>query len=324
VASILIVRDYERATAANSFDELWHSLSNDELFELRMIFQCATGRSLMPLFNGATPEDWDSMRRVLGHLERLVRRVNSLIGAADWDDEPLVRSLLVRAEVEDRAANEAPEYLAIANELYKTLRDDSFYGGGGKLFADRSLFAFQKVPELPTLDGRSYDIFISYKTSRHASDAQRLADRLIAKEYSVWFDKYVLDRLESRPQIFETEHLLAILRHAVEKSSCTIIYEGMMHAALLAPGQSEEKLLNERQLMRVNTAPVIWDWHGIEIAAAEWGITIHPNTIAAFHQQGGKVLWSTKHAYSGESQRDNAIDAALRAVADARAQGPSN
>ena len=195
VASILIVRDYERAAAANSFDELWHSLSNHELFELRMIFQCATGRSLMPLFNGATPEDWASMRRVLGHLERLVRRVNSLIGGADWGDKSLVWSLLARAEIEDRAANEAPEYLAVANALYETLRTDSWFGGGGKSFADRSLFAFQKVPELPTLDDRSYDIFVSYKTSRHGDEAQRLADRLIAKGYSVWFDKYVLDRL---------------------------------------------------------------------------------------------------------------------------------
>jgi hypothetical protein len=321
VASILIVRDYERAAAATSFDELWRNLSNDELFELRGIFERATGRSLTPFFDGATTEDWASMRRVLGHLERLVRHVNSLVGSADWGDEPLVMSLLARAEIEDRAANESPEYLAVANALYETLRTDFWYGGGGESFRDRGLFVFQKVPDSPTLDDRSYDIFISYKTSRHADDAQRLADQLIAKGYSVWFDKYVLDRMGNRPEIFETEHLLAILRHAVKKSSCTIIYEGQLHAAALGPGDSVEELVNKRQLMRVNDTPVIWDWHGVEIAAAEWGITIHPNIILAFHQQGGKVRWSTKYAYFGESQREKAIDAALRDVGYARVRG---
>jgi hypothetical protein len=320
VAKILIVRDYERAAAAESFEELWRSLSNDELFELRMIFESAIGHSLTPMFADATPEDWAAMRRVLGDLAQLVRRVNSLIGGKDWDDESLVRSLLARAEIEDRAANEGQEYLAIAKVLYGTLRTDSWFGGGGKTFADRSLFAFQKVPELPTLDDRSYDIFISYKTSRNAEDAQRLADLLIGKGYSVWFDKYVLDRLKSKPEVFETEHLLAILSHAVKKSSCTIIYEGVLHAAALGPGDSEEDLINKRQLMRVNSAPVIWDWHGVEITAAEWGLTIHPNKIVAFHQEDGKVRWSTGYEYYGESQREIAIDAALRAVLDARAQ----
>jgi len=324
MASILIVRDYEKAAAATNFDELWRSLSNDELFELRVMFERVTGQMLTAQFNGATPEDWATMRRVLGHLERLVRRVNSLVGSADWDNEALVTSSLARAELEDRAANEPPEYLAIANALYETLRTDLWYGGAGESFRDRSLFTFQKVPELPTLDDRSYDIFISYKTSRHADDARRLADRLVAQGYRVWFDKYVLDRLGSRPEVFETEYLLAILRHGVKQASCTIIFEGMLYAAALGPGESEEELLKKRQLMRVNDAPVIWDWHGIEIAATEWGITIHPDTITAFHQAGGKVLWSTQYSYYGESQREDAIDAALRDVASARTQGESS
>ena len=321
MANILIVRDYDRAVAANSFDELWRTLSNDELFDLRTMFECATGRSLRPMFNGASPEDWAAMRRVLGHIERSVRRVNSLIGSGDWGDESLVTKLLAQAEIEDRAANEAPEYLAVAHALYKTLRNDTWSGGGGETFSDRGLLAFQKVPDLPPLDEQSYDIFISYKTSRHAEDAQRLADQLINKGYSVWFDKYVLDQLESRPEIFETEYLLTILRHAVKKSSCTIIYEGILHAAALGPGDSEEELLNKRQLMQVGVAPVIWDWHGIEISAAEWGLTIHPDKIMAFHQEGGKVRWSTEHAYSDERQRENAIEAALRSVAEAKALG---
>lgn len=320
MASILILRDYERATAANNFDELWNSLSNDSLYDLRTIFQKATGRSLRSSFSGATPEDWSSMRRVLGHLERLVRRINSLIASTDWEDDELVASLLKRAESEDRANETEEEYLAVAHAVYETLRIDSWLGGGGTSFSDRSLLAFQKVPELSEFDDRSYDIFISYKTARHADEAQRLADQLIGKGYSVWFDKYVLDRLESKPEVFETEHLLAILRNAIAKSSCTIIHEGELHAGALKPGDSEQELLRKRQLMRVNDTPVIWDWHGIEITATEWGITIHPNQIVAFHQQGGKVRWSSAHAYLGESQREEAIDAALRDVAAARAR----
>ncbi len=321
VGNILIVRDYEKAAAAKSFDELWRSLSNDELFDLITMFECATGRSLKFMFKEATPEDWASMRRVLGHIERSVRRVNSLIGSADWGDEALVIRLLAQAELEDRAANEAPEYLAVAHALYRTLRNDFLWGGGGETFGDSGLLAFQKMPDLPTLEDQSYDIFISYKTSRNAEDAQRLANQLLRKGYSVWFDKYVLDRLKNRPEIFETEYLLAILTHAVKKSSYTIIFEGILHAAALGPGDNEEELLNKRRLMRVGDAPVIWDWHNIEITAAEWGLTIHPNTITTFHQQGGKVLWSTEHAYYDEGQRENAIDAALREVADAKAQG---
>jgi hypothetical protein len=48
------------------------------------------------------------MRRVLGYVERLVRRINSLIGSADWENQSLVWSVLTQAESEDRAANESP------------------------------------------------------------------------------------------------------------------------------------------------------------------------------------------------------------------------
>ena len=322
MASILIIRNYERAVAAKSFDELWHRLSNDELFDLRMLFECATGRLLKSSFDGATPEDWATMRRVLGYVERLVRRINSLIGSADWENKSLVWSVLTQAENEDRAANESPEYLGVAHSIYEKLRTDSWWGGGGQTFSDRSLLVFQKVPELPVLDDRLYDVFISYKTSRHADAAQQLADVLIGKGYSVWFDKYVIDRLKGDAEVFETEHLLAILRHGVKNSACTIIFEGELHAGALAPGDNEEDLLKKRQLMRVNAvpAPVIWDWHGIEISAAEWGLAIHPNKITTFHQENGKVLWSKEHPYFSESQRNEVIDAALTAVAGARAR----
>ncbi len=42
--------------------------------------------------------------------------------------------------------------------------------------------------------------------------------------------------------------------------------------------------------------------------------------ILAFHQEEGKVRWTTERVYLGESQREKAIDAALKAVADARAR----
>jgi len=326
VGSILTVRDYERATAAKNFDELWGSLSNDELFDLRMLVELATGRLLKSSFDGATPEDWDAMRRVLGYVERLVRRINSLIGTADWENQPLVWSVLTEAESDDRAANESPEYLAVAHSIYEKVRTDSWWGGGGQTFSDRSLLVFQKVPELPTLDNRSYDVFISYKTSRHADDAQRLADLLIGKGYSVWFDKYVIDRLKGEAEVFETEHLLAILRNAVKNSSCTIVFEGKLHAGALAPWDTEEELLKKRQLMRVTAVPttVIWDWHGIEISAAEWGLAIHPDKVTAFHQTDGKVLWTREHPYYGEIQRDEAIDVALQTMADARARNQNS
>lgn len=205
----------------------------------------------------------------------------------------------------------------MAKTVYRQLRTDSWWGGGGKSFLDRSLLAFQTLPELPPLDDRSYDIFISYKNARHADAAQRLADLLIGKGYSVWFDKHVLDRMEKKPEVFETDYLLAILRHAVTQSSCTIIFEGQLHAVALGPGDTEEKLLKKRRLMQVNGVTVIWDWHGIEISATEWGLTIHPDRIVAFQQKGGKVLWSTNHFYNGEKEGEKAIDAALDAVASA-------
>lgn len=159
--SVLTIRDYEKAVAATSFDDLWRSLSNDELLELGLLLRRATGRALGPSFHGATPGDWAAMRRVLQNLERLVRRVNRLFGAADWSDGDLVSSLLARAEAEDQPAEEDSEYLTLAHRLYDELRNEAYFGGAGQPFRDHGLFELKSVPVMPRLDERSYDIFIS-------------------------------------------------------------------------------------------------------------------------------------------------------------------
>lgn len=316
---ILSIRDYEKAAAATSFEDLWRSLCNDELFELGSLFKRVTGRALAPSFHGATQKDWAAMRRVLQHLEKFALRVNRLFGTAGWSDGELRTSLLDRAEAEDQSANEDSEYLALAHKLYDGLRNEVYFGGAGQSFRNHGLFELKSVPVMPRLDEQFYDIFISYKTARHADDAQRLADRLIAtRQYSVWFDRYILNSIEDRPDIFEAEHLLAILRNAVSHCTCSIIFEGVLSAGAFGP-ETEEVLIAKRKLMLVNNAAVIWDWHGIEIMVTEWGITIHPKMITAFHQEGGVVKWSKAHAYEDENERDIAIDAALRAVAETRA-----
>lgn len=113
--------------------------------------------------------------------------------------------------------------------------------------------------------------------------------------------------------------LLAILRNAVSHCTCSIIFEGTLSAAALGPGDTEEVLIAKRKLMLVNNAAVIWDWHGIEIEATEWGITIHPNTITAFHQEDRVLKWSNARTYQTENERNIAIEAALREVVEAKA-----
>lgn len=310
MATLLIVRKYAEAARAKSFVELWRTLNNDQCAELSDLFCQATGRTLDPFFQQATDEDWLSMSTVIANLKPIVVKLNDLLRDADWRNQAEIASLLEGAKQDDLATGKPREYVAMAASVANRVKFHVTIGGDAGGFGESCLFDLRTVSAPPTLDLSSYDLFISYKTKRHARRAARLAEHLGARGYRVWFDHTALNRMVNRPEIFEAEYLLSVLVNGVKCSRCTIIFEAVARAVALRSGRTEEQAIAERTAMRdANGALVAWDWQGIEIAATERGITIHPQAVAVFDTKSGAPARFIR--YEDENGLLTAIHAAL-------------
>lgn len=308
MATLLIIRKYSEASRATSFAELWRSLNNDQLFHLCKMLRLGTGRDLDPPFNRATPEDWTAMRTLITILGSAATRLNAILSGADWTNNAEIDGVLEQTERE--AVRESGEYLAVMRYLIEEVRLYCAFGRAGS--DDYGLLEFRNLPIPPVLDESSYDMFVCYKTSRHATQAARLVEQLTDLGYRVWFDKIVLNRVQNRPEVFEKGHLVSILTNAVQHSRCTIVFEAMMHAVQLSPNQTEEETLASRTTMKsANNALVAWDWQILEIGATKRGIAIHPTTVTAFRTEDGQTIWARTFYYVDDEQLLASIKSAL-------------
>jgi TIR domain-containing protein len=309
--TVLIIHKHEEATRAGSFAELWSNLNNDQVSELCGLLRRSTGRYLYPPFAEATAEDWSAMAALIAKLGIAAAGFNALLAGKDWSKPLEIDAALEKARREAQTAGESPEYLAAARYLHDAIKLYLTFGDRKELFGPYRLLEFRTISPFP-VDGAAYDIFISYKTARNSAQAARLAERLSALGYRVWFDQDVLDRMQKRPEVFEKEHLISILSNAVRNSRCTIIFEAVMHAVCLSPGRTEEEALADRTVMKdANDSLITWDWQGFEILTTRHGITIHPKTVMAFEIQDGKTLWSSSIFYNDDEQLLPSIETAL-------------
>jgi len=307
--TVLVVNKLQEASRAKSFHELWHSLNNDQLSDLRRLLLAVTGRDLNPFFTNATPEDWSAMANLVTRLGPASIRLNTVLRDVDWANRTEFDAALENAQ---HQVTQAPsEDLGVTKYLIEEIRNYRAFKQSTS-FGKYRLLEFKSVASPPVLDERPYDIFVCYKISRHATQAALLVDRLKALGHRVWFDLDVLNKMQNRPEVFEKEHLISILTNAVQHSRCTIIFEAVMHAVELSPGETEEQSLADRTTMKfASDALLAWDWQILEISATKCGIAIHPNTVAAFRSERGKAIWAKSFHYHNDDELMIAVKTAL-------------
>jgi hypothetical protein len=309
-STVFVVNNLQRALETQTFQELWRTLTDDQVFELRKCFEAAIGRELDAFFKDATAEDWEAMKTLLENLKTAALELNAVIRdrKLDWTNTRQVEA--ATNEACQMAAGRAPEYVALMDHLADQLR---FYSDGLMSdFGPYHLFDMKVIAAPPVVDESPHDIFVSYETSRHAEQATDLVRRLRELGYRVWFDVNVLNQMQNRPKLFETEHLISILTRAVHRSRCTIIFEGELRDVQLPPGVTKEETLSRRTTM---TTPqgnfVAFSWQGLEISETACGITIHPTTVAAFRIEGGRAMWTRSFDYGTDRELLTAITSAL-------------
>jgi hypothetical protein len=299
----LIVRKFAEASRATSFTDLWGSLKNDQVADLCEILKLSTGRELGPQFTRATAEDWTAMAALIAKLGSAATRLNALLSGKDWDNTDEIGAVLKKVERDAEAPGHSSVDLAVVKYLNDKVRWYLAFGEEIETFGKFRLLGLGTVSAMPAPDGSAYDIFISYKTRLYAAQAARLAERLEALGYRLWFDQDVLNKMQNRPEVFEKEHLISILTNAVKHSRCTVIFEGIMHAVEILPGRTEEEALADRTVMKNARNDVVdWDWQGLEIAATQRGITIHPKVVTAFETRDGATIWTENFSYGNDEQ----------------------
>jgi hypothetical protein len=313
LAKLLVIPNYSQALKARSFEELWRSLSNDQITDLYFLFKSAHGRAFAMPLKDAAPEDWGLVRDMLLALGNVVCQLNATISTVDWSDTITMSRLLEQARQEASAAK-GRAYRAVLDKLANNLESEYLLESD---FGPRRLFDVHEVVIPAALaaliaDESAYDIFISYKRKKHAIQASSLAAELLKRGYRVWFDQYAIDRMQDRPDLFERDHLLAILRNGIQRSECTIIFEAVMEAVLPSPGYTEEDVLAAGLAMRGEQGQLIaWDWHVVEAMTIQRGLGIHDRTIVAFRKNLGGTEWTKRYDYSSETDLAKIVVEAL-------------
>jgi hypothetical protein len=313
LTKLLVIRKYEKACGATSFQELNRRLSSAELYDLCHILHESTGRQLQAPFVSATPEDWQAIKVLVQRLGDAAATINAMLAHVDWEDSDQILGAVDK--LENDALKETAEYGTVLRRLAEDVKIHLALEDSEDDHED--LIAFKTLPPQPVLDETAYDCFISYKTSRHAAQAAALASRLMAQGYRVWFDKLVLEKMQNRPERFEAPHLIAILSNAIRRSKCTIMFEAVMHATSLLPGVTEEDALARHTVMRVPGSDLLaWDWQVLEVANTERGIAIHPSAVVAFRVKDGKTIWTETLPYRDQEECFQCILRALTRFAD--------
>jgi hypothetical protein len=284
-------------------------MTNEQLSDLYFLTENVSGRRVALPIHKATQEDWAILQSVIVDLGEVVLELNSKLSDSSWADPSNRDALLEQVRNDAIISGKSAQYLGIL----KSISDEiCLYGGSGPRFQPRRMFELRTLSANRSLDALSYDIFVSYKTDRYADQASRLARALTKRGYRVWFDKYVLDRMENRPDIFESDYLLSVLENGVKNSKCIAIFEAVKHAVVVPPRTTEDELVAKRRARRNKQGDLVsWDWQQVEIDAAHQGIAIHPGKIVAFKTQDAVVTWTHSYGYANERQLVSRIEAAL-------------
>jgi hypothetical protein len=126
-----------------------------------------------------------------------------------------------------------------------------------------------------------FDVFVSYKTRRYASEAGEVAQTLGNLGYRVWFDKDVLGS-KGGGEHYTKEQLIDILAQAVKDSRCSVVFEAELEKVMLLPGMKIEEECQKKTIMLIDSQPVAWNWQKLEIEASSKVVAIHPSSKMIF------------------------------------------
>ncbi|NEP19475.1 MAG: TIR domain-containing protein [Leptolyngbya sp. SIO4C1] len=296
----LSIPSLARMRAAKNFSDLWHSLNNDEGFELRHLYQEATDHALEFKFEHGTDEDWEKMHELYNTLERVVDIFNDKLSDSRSEEE-INYSQLEEAVWEGLEVDTGFNKVVVDAALSQ-LRESSFYE------QDCPLIRATTVPNPSALDERKFNVFISYRTRDYLLQARQLADDLVRHGLRVWLDEQVIGDLRGGKVV--KEDLSRILNNAVANSACTIVFNTAMSVAENPPWMTDEEALASGHVMHGPDGNLIsWDWQVKEIMASTRGLAIHDQFIALFDYSGmAHVKWISLRA------EEKIIDGVIRGL----------
>jgi hypothetical protein len=142
---LLVIRKFTEASRATSFTDLWHSLSNDQVFDLCEILRHVTGREVEPPFTGVAPEDWTAMAALIAALGAATAKLNALLSGVDWDNDDRIDAVLDNAEREAHACGYSAEDRAVVRYLIDKVRLYLDFGDDAGTFGEFRLLEFRSV-----------------------------------------------------------------------------------------------------------------------------------------------------------------------------------
>lgn len=127
---------------------------------------------------------------------------------------------------------------------------------------------------------KKYDVFVSYKHSRHAADATSLVETLRRGGLTIWFD---VDQLVKKNETWISKpELVSTLQSAVQQSRLSVVFAAAMEAVALPPGMTKEAALATGDCMvdEENGALIAWNWQKLEIDGSDAFIAVYADSCA--------------------------------------------
>jgi hypothetical protein len=292
MTAVLVLNRLSQARDAGTFHEFWSHVGNDQWADWGLLFHEATDWSLpgVPVpAQAVDDEQWTALRALVQAAAAAVEKMNEHLKDAD----PAVRESVCDAAQRFKDAADREDrgdvYRTVAESIFNTVLIWATLGRKAAGLGESRLFDVIQLQPPPVLDSTPYDVFVSYKTRRHADRAHQLATYLKAQGYAVWFDEFVLGKRADRAVPWDHAHLETMLRNAVEHSRCTVVFEATLHSVVPGPGRTAADVVSDGHGMIGPGGDLVSrDWHVVEVMATQRGLAIHPNKVAVFDIAAGK------------------------------------
>jgi hypothetical protein len=239
-----------RAREARNFEELWRTLTNDELFGWGTLWGAlAGGQRSLTHWSDLRPTDWPSFRETVSAVPQALGLVNLALAIPENEGEDVEEFIFRRAgELKDWAeinarTSRSPEVHRIVEEVVHALLlaadTDRAFRERRKRRTFEYLYALRShEPEQTDDSVPSYDVFISYSHREHAGAARLLFEALSARGLACWFDRDARpDLLTDRAPRSELER---VLKRAARSSRFTVLFPPRWrYAEATPPGEPE-------------------------------------------------------------------------------------
>ena len=272
------IPNLQRMRDAVSSNDLWRSISNDEVHRLQVWMHEASGK-WATLMSDHSPETWQTAQATIRALEGAVLSINYLLGVVPLADPGDVRVL--EAWFSKATSSTFPQEGKIALSILQSLGLEIIgFGSGKERAGGRELNELavlrSEKPYSLRWPSRTFDVFVSYKHLRDGERAATLADSLGALGLECWLDQVQL-RLDPGSVVVDLL-LKRWLREALTASRCTVFFETALEAT------ADEDFRGKR---------VAFNWQVYEQRYARNIVYIRPTRGELYFDDGTTLNWST-------------------------------